>query len=145
MAERRAEVVWEGNLTQGHGTITSVSSGAFGPLPVTWASRIEEPAGRTSPEELLAAAHAACFSMALANTLNQRGTPPTRLRTTAVCTIDRVEGALKITTMRLTVRGQVPGVDNAGFVDAANTAGKNCPVSKALAGNVEISVDAALA
>jgi osmotically inducible protein OsmC len=144
MAERRAEVIWEGNLTQGHGTIVSVGSGAFGPLPVTWASRVEEPAGKTSPEELLAAAHAACYSMALSNTLNQRGAPPERLHTTAVCTIERVEGAMKITTMRLTVRGRVPGTDNAGFVDAATTASRNCPVSKALAGNVDISVDAAL-
>jgi osmotically inducible protein OsmC len=107
LAERKAEVVWQGNLTQGSGTVTP-GSGAFGTLPVTWASRTEDPNGRTSPEELIASAHAACYAMAFSNTLNSAGTPPEELRVTATCALDRVDGKLKITTMRLDVHGKVP-------------------------------------
>jgi osmotically inducible protein OsmC len=139
LAERRAEVVWEGNLTQGNGTLT-VGSGALGTQPVTWASRTERSDGKTSPEELIAAAHAACYAMAFSNTLNTRGTPPERLTVSAVCTLDRVEGGVKITTMELSVRGKVPGIDQAGFEQTAQKAEQGCPVSNALRNNVQIRV-----
>jgi osmotically inducible protein OsmC len=143
MAERTAQVVWQGNLTQGSGNIT-LNSQATGPLPVTWAARTEEPGGKTSPEELIAAAHAACYAMAFSNTLNQNGTPPERLNVTATCTLDRVEGAVKITTEVLDVRGTVPGVDQGTFEQLARTAEQRCPVSNALRNNVEIRVNAQL-
>ncbi|HEU5347713.1 MAG TPA: OsmC family peroxiredoxin [Ktedonobacterales bacterium] len=143
IAERKAEVIWEGNLQQGKGNITP-GSGAFATLPVTWASRTEAPDGRTSPEELIASAHAACYAMAFSNTLNSNGTPPERLNVTAVCALDRIDGKLKITTMRLDVHGKVPGLDQAGFAAAAQTAEQGCPVSNALRNNVEITVNATL-
>ncbi len=142
-AQRRAEARWEGNLTQGRGRIT-VGSGAFGELPITWAARIERPDGKTSPEELIAAAHAGCYAMALSNTLNQDGTPPETLNVTAVSTLDRVGGAFKITTMELEVRGRVPKLDAPGFEKAAQKAEQGCPVSNALRNNVEIRVRAQL-
>lgn len=143
LAERHAEVVWSGNLTQGKGTITA-GSGALTDLPVTFAARTEQPGGKTSPEELIAAAHATCFAMVLANTLNTAGTPPEQLNVTATCTLDRVGGKLTITMMRLDVRGRVPGVDAATFARVASEGGVDCPVSRALAGNVAITVNATL-
>jgi osmotically inducible protein OsmC len=142
MTERTANVTWTGSLMEGGGTIESVGSGAFGPLDVTWASRAEEPAGRTSPEELIAAAHAACFSMALSHGLAQAGTPPERLETSATVTFVPGTG---ITKVALRVRGSVPGLDEAAFVEAAEAAKAGCPVSKALAAVPEITLDAALA
>ena len=143
LAERRAEVVWNGNLTQGSGTITA-GSGALHELPVTFASRTANPDGKTSPEELIAAAHATCFAMVMANTLNGAGTPPEQLHVTATCSLDRIEGKLTITTMQLDVRGRVPGVDAATFAQVAHDGGEDCPVSRALRGNVEIRVSAEL-
>lgn len=143
LAQRRAEVVWNGNLTQGSGTVTA-GSGAFQSLPVTFAARTETSDGKTSPEELIASAHAICYAMVVANTLNKAGTPPDQLNVTAVCSLDRVEGALKITAMDLTVRGKVPGVDQATFEQIAQDGEKACPVSNALRGNVEIRVTAQL-
>jgi lipoyl-dependent peroxiredoxin len=140
--DRHAEVTWNGSLMDGRGTIDWVGSGAFGPLDVTWASRAEEPAGRTSPEELLAAAHAACFSMALSHALAEAGTPPNELKTGATVTFQPGEG---ITKVALTVRGTVPGIDEAAFRDAAAGAKDGCPVSGALTGVPEITVDATLA
>jgi osmotically inducible protein OsmC len=142
MADRTAHVSWSGSLMEGGGTITSVGSGAFGPLDVTWASRAEDPDGRTSPEELLAAAHAACFSMALSHGLAQAGTPAEGLDTSATITFVPGTG---ITTIALRVRGRVPGVDEAAFLEAAEGARAGCPVSKALAAVPEITLDAALA
>lgn len=142
MTDRTANVTWTGTLLEGGGTIESVGSGAFGPLDVTWASRAEEPDGRTSPEELIAAAHAACFSMALSSGLAKAGTPAERLDTSARVTFVPGTG---ITKVALTVRGRVPGLDEPGFVEQAQTAKENCPVSKALAGGPEIVLDAALA
>jgi osmotically inducible protein OsmC len=139
--ERTAEASWQGDLTSGSGTIESVGSGSFGPLPVTWASRAEEPAGRTSPEELIAAAHATCFSMALANGLGKAGTPPSHLSTVARVTFVPGTG---ITRSELVVEGSVPGIDEGAFVQAAQEARDDCPVSKALAGNVELAVTARL-
>ncbi|MCS7007060.1 MAG: OsmC family peroxiredoxin [Thermoleophilia bacterium] len=142
MTERSAQVTWRGSLMEGAGTIERVGSGALGPLEVTWASRAEEPAGRTSPEELIAAAHAACFSMALSHGLAQAGTPPERLETEATVTFVPGTG---ITKVALTVRGSVPGLGEAAFREAAEAAKAGCPVSKALAGVPEITLDAALA
>ncbi len=143
-AERRAEVVWEGNLFQGHGSVVSTGSGALGELPVTWASRTERSDGKTSPEELLAAAHAACYAMAFSNTLAQAGTPAERLTVNATCTFEQVASGFKVTTMNLDVRGKVPGMDSAGFENAAQRAEQGCPISNALRNNVQIHVNASL-
>ena len=144
MAERRAEVVWEGDLMSGSGTIVSTGSGAFGDLGVTWKARTEDSGGMTSPEELLAAAEAACFSMALSHGLAQGGHAPERLETSAVCTFEQVEGGFAVTRMDVTVRGRVPGLDENGFREAAEQAKDGCPVSKALAGNVELGLSSTL-
>ena len=141
-ADRTANVTWSGSLTEGSGRIESVGSGSFGPLDVTWASRTEEPGGRTSPEELIAAAHAACFSMALSGGLAKAGSPPERLETSATVTFVPGTG---ITKSALTVRGTVPGMDEAAFREAAEAAKENCPVSQALAAVPEITLDASLA
>ena len=140
--ERKADVVWQGDLMNGSGTIQEVGSGAFGPLDVSWASRAEAPNGKTSPEELIAAAWAACFSMALSNGLAQAGNPPERLETSATVTFQPGEGIIR---GALAVRGTVPGLDEAGFQEAATTAKQNCPVSKALTGIPEVTLDAQLA
>ena len=140
-AERRAEVTWNGDLFNGSGTIDRVGSGAFGPLDVTWASRTEDPNGRTSPEELIAAAHASCFSMAFSNILAKAGTPPEQLKTSATVTFVPGTG---ITKSVLAVEGRVPGLDENGFRELADEANANCPVSQALKNNVELSVDARL-
>lgn len=137
--ERRAEVVWNGNLAQGHGTITS-GSGALKGMPITWAARIERPDGKTSPEELIAAAHAGCYAMALSHTLTQGRTPPTWLDVTAACTLDQAGGGFKITIMNLEVRGNVAGLDASGFEQAAKKAEQSCPVSNALRNNVQITL-----
>jgi lipoyl-dependent peroxiredoxin len=141
--DRRAEVTWNGSLMEGSGTIRSTTSGAFGGLGVSWAARTEDaPGGKTSPEELIAAAHAACFSMALSHGLAQAGTAPDRLDTSATVTFQPGEG---ITKIALAVEGVVPGLDEDAFRDAAENAKANCPVSKALASVPQISVDARLA
>jgi lipoyl-dependent peroxiredoxin len=141
-ADRTAHVTWSGSLMEGSGTITSVESGAFGPLDVTWAARTEDSDGLTSPEELIAAAHAACFSMALSHSLAEAGSPPEKLETSATLTFVPGTG---ITKSALRVRGSVPGMEEAAFLEAAEGAKENCPVSKALAAVPEITVDAALA
>jgi osmotically inducible protein OsmC len=127
----------------GSGTIVSTTTGAIGEQPVSWAARsTDETGGATSPEELIAAAHAACFAMALSNTLAKDEHAPEELRTSATVTFQPGEG---ITRVALTVEGSVPGLDAAGFEQAAQTAKKNCPVSQALAGVPEISLEARLA
>jgi osmotically inducible protein OsmC len=141
MTERTASVVWHGDLMSGGGTIAAAPSGAFGPLDVTWASRAEEPDGRTSPEELIASAWAACFAMALSNGLAKGGTAPERLETSATVTFQPGQGLIK---GALTARGTVPGLDDAGFTAAAQDAVQNCPVSKALAGIPDVSLEATL-
>ena len=143
--DRTANVVWQGDLMNGSGTIAEVPSGAFGPLDVSWASRAEEPGGKTSPEELIAAAHATCFSMALAGGLAQAGHAPTKLETDAQVTLDKLNGGFGITAIHLSVRGEVDGLDEAGFEQAAQDAKANCPVSKALAAVPSITLDASLA
>jgi osmotically inducible protein OsmC len=139
--DRTASVTWSGSLMEGSGTIDSVGSGAIGPLDVTWASRAEDPQGRTSPEELIAAAWASCFSMALSHGLAGAGTPPETLSTSVTVTFQPGEGIVK---GRIAVHGEVPGLDAAGFRDAAEGAKRNCPVSKALAGIPEVSLEATL-
>jgi lipoyl-dependent peroxiredoxin len=139
VALREAEVVWEGPLARGTGTLTS-ESGALDQLAVTWASRTERPDGKTSPEELIAAAHASCFAMALALLLDANQTPPERMAVTAACTLDEVEGAPRITTVELIVRAQVPGLDAGVLERIVGQAADLCPVSNALRGNVEVSV-----
>src|SRR2546430_688829 len=141
--DRRAEVTWKGSLMEGSGTIRSTTSGAIGEQAVTWAARAEDAeAGKTSPEELIAAAHAACFSMALSHGLAQAGNPPDELQTSATVTFQPGEG---ITKIALTVEGVVPGIDEDAFRQAAETAKENCPVSKALAAVPEVTLAARLA
>ena len=134
-------MTWSGDLQSGSGTIESVGSGAFGPLDVSWEARTEEPGGNTSPEELLAAAHAACFSMALSGALGRAGHAPEALSTTATVTFVPGTG---ITKSVLDVQGTVPGMDEAAFREAAAAAKDGCPVSQALKGNVELEVTARL-
>jgi lipoyl-dependent peroxiredoxin len=139
--DRRADVTWNGDLMSGSGTITRVTSEAYGPLKVSWPARAEEPNGLTSPEELVASAHAACFCMALSAGLARAGTPPTELRASATVTFVPGTG---ITRSALTVVGVVPGVEADAFSEAAEAAKEGCPVSKALSGNVELTVEATL-
>src|ERR671911_3084748 len=142
-AERRANVVWRGNLQKGSGTFELASSGAAQDLPVTWASRTERPDGKTSPEELIAAAYASCFAMAFSNVLAQMGNEPEELNISAVCTFDVDQ--VKVTKMVLDVRGRVPGLDAEGFQSAAEQGEQACPISNALRGNVDIQLNASLA
>ncbi len=139
--DRKAEVTWRGDLMSGTGRIDSVTSGAVGGLDVSWPARSEEPGGMTSPEELIAAAHATCFSMALSNVLAQDGHAPEQLKTSATVTFQPGEG---ITKIALDVEGRVPGMDKEAFERAAEDAKENCPVSKALASVPEISLTARL-
>ena len=141
---RRADVTWEGDLVRGSGIVTASSSRSFVELPVTWASRTESPGGRTSPEELIAAAHASCFAMALSFGLANAKTPPRKLQVTAVVTFDKVDAGWRVVSSALTVRGSVPGLDPDGFRKAAESAKDGCPVSQALKGNVQLSVQATL-
>jgi osmotically inducible protein OsmC len=145
MADRIAVVSWKGNLTEGEGDLTLDSSKVLQGAPITWASRTEKSDGRTSPEELLAGAHAACYAMAFSNTLAKAGTPADSLDVKATCSLDRVDGGVAVTTMHLEVRGVVSGLDDAGFKAAAETAEGSCPISNAIRGNVDISLDAGLA
>ena len=138
IARREAEVVWRGTLASGTGALEA-ASGAF-EVPVTWASRTERPDGKTSPEELIAAAHASCFAMALALVLGENKTPPERVTVSAACTLDEVSGAPRITTVDLNVRAQVPGLDAAGLDRMVEQAAELCPVSNALRGNVKINL-----
>jgi len=145
MVTRFAEVTWEGDLVSGAGTINNVSSGALSRLPVTWASRTEAHDGRTSPEELVAAAHASCFSMAFSSRLAKNGTPPTKLDVKAVVTFDKGDAGWKITSSEISVQGAVPGIDAGQFTALAEDAKENCPISQALKGNIELRVTAELA
>jgi lipoyl-dependent peroxiredoxin len=142
--ERSANAVWEGDLFSGSGEV-STQTGAVRNAKVKWSSRAEQADENTSPEELIAAAHATCVSMALANVLAQGGTPPNRLETEATATFAQTDEGFRMTTMRLSIRGDVDELDDAGFRRAAEDAKENCPVSQALKGNVEVSLDAALA
>ena len=126
-AIRRAEATWSGALATGSGSVSGVSSGSFSDLPVTWAARTETPEGRTSPEELVAAAHASCFAMALSGALARAGTPPERLDVSAEVTFDKLEPGWRVTSSALTVRGVVPGMSAADFAAAAESTKDGCP------------------
>ena len=141
MVERKAHVIWQGDLAHGSGSL-SEGSGVLNEAPVTFASRVESPGGKTSPEELIAAAHATCYAMALSNTLAEKDTPPERLEVDAVCTLD--DQQLKITAVNLDVRGAVPGISEEDFENAAREAEQICPVSNALRGNLEIQLQTSL-
>jgi osmotically inducible protein OsmC len=143
-AVRRAEATWEGDLLTGSGVVSAASSGGFTRLPVSWAARTEESGGKTSPEELVAAAHAACYCMALSNGLGKAGTPAKRLDVSATVTFQQIEVGWKVASSALAVRGEVPGADDAGFQRAAEAAKDGCPISGALKGNVDLSVAATL-
>lgn len=143
-AVRTATVTWSGDLSSGRGSVSAGSSDAFRDLPVSWAARTEEPEGRTSPEELLAAAHASCFAMAFSGGLGRAGTPPDELHVSAEVTFDKVEGGWTVVSSALTVIGHVPGMSEEAFRAAAEAAKDGCPISRALVGNVALSVDATL-
>jgi len=142
-AERRAEVVWNGDLQSGSGTFDLASSGAWQGAPISFATRTENPNGNTSPEELIAAAHASCYAMALSNVLHEGGNDAEELRINATCVLDM--GSLKITSEVLDVTGRVPGIDADGFQQAVEQADQICPVTNALRGSADIQVNASLA
>ena len=141
--DSRAQSVWQGGLADGSGEVT-LGTGLGGPLPVSWPSRTEAAAGKTSPEELIAAAHAACFNMALSAGLGRAGFTPRSLETTATASYEKIDVGWRIVRMALRTVGDVPDIDQAGFVEAATGAKDGCPVSNALKGNVEITVEASL-
>ena len=143
-ATREARAVWNGDLMSGTGTVGAASSGKFTDLPVSWSARTEAPGGKTSPEELLAAAHASCFAMALSAGLARAGTPPKRLEVSSKVTFDKVGDNWTVVSSELEVKGHVPGTDAAKFKQAAEGAKDNCPVSRSLKGNVKLSVNATL-
>jgi osmotically inducible protein OsmC len=141
--ERTASAEWHGDLMSGSGTV-STQSGVVDNATVEWSSRAEQADQNTSPEELIAAAHATCVSMALAHGLAQAGTPAQRLQSEATAKFENVDGGFRLTTMKLRIEGQVEGVDEDEFRLAAQAAAENCPVSQALKGNVDVSLDASL-
>ena len=143
-AVRRADATWEGDLATGKGTVSGSSSGAFSALAITWASRIEAADGRTSPEELIAAAHASCFAMSFSSELAKRGTPPERLAVSASVTLDMTDAGRRVISSVLTVSGRVPGIDATTFAEIAEVAKNGCPISNALKGNVALSVEPTL-
>ena len=144
VAIRRATVSWTGDLASGSGRVDAATSGAFKALPVTWASRTEEADGRTSPEELLASAHASCFAMAFSGDLTKAGFKPDSLNVVSEVTFDRIEGKSTVVSSKLTVRGRVPGIDVEQFRAIAAGTKDGCPISRALKGNVALSVEATL-
>ena len=141
---RRAEATWSGDLASGSGDVRAGTSGAFDRLAVTWPSRTEAHEGRTSPEELLAAAHASCFAMQLSSVLAKAGTPPERLEISSEVTFDRVDEKWTVVSSELRVGGSVPGASDEAFREAAENAKESCPISRALKGNVRLSVEAQL-
>ncbi len=143
-ATRSASVTWNGPLLEGSGTIDAVGSGAISGLPVTWASRTEASDGRTSPEELVAAAHASCYAMAFSAGLARNGTPPTTLHVSATVTFDKADAGWRVASSALAVRGTVPGLGADDFERLAADAKDGCPISGALKGNVDLSVEATL-
>jgi osmotically inducible protein OsmC len=144
-ATRQARAKWNGDLATGSGEVSAVSSGKFSALPVSWGARTESPQGKTSPEELLAAAHASCFAMALSAGLARGGTPPETLEVTSTVTFDKVGADWTVVSSDLQVTGVVPGLDAAGFAKAAEGARDGCPISRALKNNVKLSVKSTLA
>jgi osmotically inducible protein OsmC len=144
-AVRQARAVWNGDLAKGSGEVSAVTSGKFSALPVSWGARTEAPQGKTSPEELLAAAHASCFAMALSAGLAKAGSPPKKLDVTSTVTFDKVGADWTVVSSELEVKGEVPGMDAAAFAAAAEGAKDGCPISRALKNNVKLSVRPTLA
>jgi osmotically inducible protein OsmC len=142
--DRRAEVTWNGSLIEGSGRIDSTTSGVLGSQELTWRARAEDAPAGTSPEDLIAAAHAGCFAMALSGALGRAGTPPERLEVSAEVTFDKLEAGWRVVSSALTVHGKVPGMSAADFEAAAQATKDGCPISVALAGNVALSVEATL-
>jgi osmotically inducible protein OsmC len=142
--ERTANAEWQGDLMGGSGTV-STESGVVRDATIKWSSRAEAADENTSPEELIAAAHASCVSMALAHGLAEAGTPAQHIESQATATFDQVGDGFRMTTMRLEIRGQVDGLDDDGFRAAAEQAKDNCPVSQALSDDVDVTLDASLA
>ena len=143
LAERRAQASWEGNLTKGSGRVKS-GSGAIAEIPVTWASRVERPDGKTSPEELIAMAHASCYAMAFSHTLSEAGHVPERVDVTANVQLESIPGGIKVATVNLEVTGKVPGIDQAKFEELARKGEQGCPISNVLRGNAQINLKATL-
>ena len=143
-ATREARAVWNGDLMSGTGTVSGTSSGKLNEVPVSWSARTEAPGGKSSPEELLAAAHASCFAMALSAGLAKAGTPPKRLEVRSRVTFDKVGDSWSVVSSELDVKGDIQGADDAKFTKAAEDAKENCPISRALKGNVKLSVKATL-
>jgi osmotically inducible protein OsmC len=143
-AVRTATASWQGDLLSGSGTTSSGSSGTFVDLPISWGSRTEQPEGRTSPEELLAAAHASCFAMAFSADLGRAGTPPDHLHVEAEVTFDKLDDGWTVVSSHLAVIGRAPGASQESFEQVAAGTRDGCPISRALAGNVKLSVDATL-
>ncbi len=143
-ATRTATATYSGSLLEGSGTVTAGTSELFIDLPISWSTRSEGHGGQTSPEELLAAAHASCFSMALSNALARADMPPDHVHVSATVSFEKVDDKWTVTKSELDVVGTVPGIDEAAFEAAAASAKDNCPISRALAGNVELSVTATL-
>ena len=144
-ATRDARAVWNGDLLNGTGVVSASTSGKFSEVPVSWSARTEAPGGKSSPEELLAAAHASCFAMALSAGLAKAGTRPNRLEVRSRVTFDKVGDSWTVISSELEVKGDVPGADAEKFTRAAEDAKENCPISRALRGNVKLSVRASLA
>jgi len=144
-ATRQARAVWNGDLAKGSGEVSAISSGKFSALGISWGARTESPQGKTSPEELLAAAHASCFAMALSAGLARAGTPPKKLDVTSTVTFDKVGEDWTVVSSELEVKGEVPGIDAAAFAKAAEGAKDGCPISRALKNNVKLSVQPTLA
>ena len=141
---RQARAIWNGDLLKGTGVVSASTSSAFSELPVTWGSRTESDDGRTSPEELLAAAHASCFCMALSAGLGRAGTAPTKLEVTVTVKFDKLDSGWKVVSSSIDVRGKVSGIDADGFQQATDAAKDGCPISQALTGNVNLSAKATL-
>ena len=141
---RRAEANWSGDLGSGGGTVSAVSSGIFADQAITWHARTEAAEGKTSPEELLAAAHASCYAMALSHGLAQGGNVAERVNVSVEVNADKTDSGWTVLSSAITVRATVPGLDAAGFAEAADAAKAGCPISKALSDSVEVTVDAAL-
>jgi osmotically inducible protein OsmC len=143
-ATRKARAIWSGDLAKGQGRISGGSSEHLRDAPISWSARTESADGKTSPEELLAAAHASCFAMALSAALAKNGTPPERLDVTATVRFDKVLDAWAVTSSELELRASVPDIDEETFTRLAQDAKDGCPISKALKGNVALSVTAKL-
>ncbi len=141
---RRAEANWSGDLLSGGGAVSATTSGIFADQAITWRARTEAAEGKTGPEELLAAAHAACYSMAFSNELAKAGIPPERVDTSVEVTADKTDKGWTVQRSAITVRAVVPGADEQAFLDAANAAKAGCPISRAISDSVEITLDATL-